>query len=637
MSNYTEQSTGYKVTDQEAKKGNITYFDMFNSANGTVHVKKEDANNDKIALYKAALLNSDSYTYWAALAANLYAENPNSFWDHAGKGFSKDFLQGHYCDLIKIFSDTSKKDKEKSEGAKSTGLVFTNNLKNVQDTAHQMLADIINRRAKKSDFEKYNKIQELDDDTKRNVFYQLAVMRDQYGGTQKFGYNAFGIVYYDFDIEAVVPDNGYATPIDGMTEEEVKGNTSGENWSYTNISQKRNIDTDKCMNKSSIPITQTVTLTESTESSISNTIASETSTKFESTQGIEAEIKFKFKKVGLSIWPSLSFTEGTTETKSESNTTTTTSTVTKSSTTEINEPPHTVTHITQESGMEKITINYDAPVIVTYKVGIFSMCGSVYTDAAAIHDFRSYEQRTFWCGFGNSSCKSITTATNAVEDLRDRTKSSHINTVGYDASLNEVKGLKYDGKSWANSIDWSKVLTSKVFKESKTSTTALSKCATGKDIVEFLSFKIPMSPSGAVITNRAKTVNTVIENPIPLYELKAIRIKQPGVDHYSLKVFDELNLDNIELKAYDFEQCEYYGFNQMDGTWVFCGSDMKEINHTDIAIIDSSSSATKLIAKNCGTVYLKYKIPENKYKTANGVIATNHSITTVRIKITVNE
>ncbi len=99
-----------------------------------------------------------------------------------------------------------------------------------------------------------------------------------------------------------------------------------------------------------------------------------------------------------------------------------------------------------------------------------------------------------------------------------------------------------------------------------------------------------------------------------------------NTDPYSLTTGDTLNLNDINIKGYNSSHIDYYGFDPYYGKWILCDDTVAEIAHTgnDVAkvVADSVTGYRRLVAGfKDGSVYLKYQISSDKYRTVSSLLS----------------
>ncbi|MCL1817114.1 MAG: InlB B-repeat-containing protein, partial [Clostridiales bacterium] len=157
-------------------------------------------------------------------------------------------------------------------------------------------------------------------------------------------------------------------------------------------------------------------------------------------------------------------------------------------------------------------------------------------------------------------------------------------------------------------------------------------------LANWLGKHIPMSSAGGVLTYLSRSMNTKINNVIPLYPLKNIELKEEVSAEYNMIEGDELEVNGLATEGFSHVMVPFFGFNQKYGQWILEGDPTIAFLKTDPLTGRSTLNA----GNEEGTVYLKYVIDENKY-TAHEIplgdpkFATNDGLTkTAYVKINVS-
>ena len=73
----------------------ITYYDIYGGK-----MEGRTDTDDQTQFYMDVVTQQDNYLKWLNLIYSIFDSEKNSYWDHAGNGWHKDFGDGHYIDFI---------------------------------------------------------------------------------------------------------------------------------------------------------------------------------------------------------------------------------------------------------------------------------------------------------------------------------------------------------------------------------------------------------------------------------------------------------------------------------------------------------------------------------------------------------
>lgn len=572
---------------------------------------------DEITFYKDAITNNGFLKDWSSLAYDIFRSQSKSYWDHAGKGWDKDFGKGHYIDLVHDFqyADSTGGDDHMI----STGLSVAGSLKDVQSRAADDVAGLIGRKLTGANFLSRHSIDALTD-TDQTVLYTTVSHVDRYGKTPQYGYNSFSIAFYDFQLHVLSDESevkGEVTTNTGTTKDGLV--TLTENYTFDDIVGEATLENS---------ITET----------ISTSITNSESYSFGQAIGIKASAGKKFRETGLSFSIALSGNlsyEQVMET-AYSTENSITDITNKSYKVSKPVPAHTVEMGQQTLAETAVTTAYDCPVGLTYKVAIFSMCGTCYDDNAAVQQFDTagYEQRSFVTLFGESA-----TANDAVESLYQRAD-NHRSDSTYDETYGYVKGTNHDNKVWCTTLNWTDIAN-----YGAPSSEHESGLKNAQTLITDLGKTYPMSTTGAATTVVQDSITTVEDSIQPIYPIAEVYIPWQGLEDlnfdraFHLTVGEEHSILSYRVKARDKDAVDYYGFVPSTGTWKIVDNNGNEDKNSEVAemVYDKVTGAQTLVAKNPGTTYVKYFIPENTYYTYKDEVSSNATIKSAAYKVIVTE
>jgi len=458
----------------------LTYYDIYGGS-----MTGRGDTSDEARFLVDLVTKEDNYLKWLNLAYCIFESDGRMYWDHAGNGWDHDFGDGHYIDFIKVMQEAGSSSGD--DRYISSGISIANSLSDVQKRAAKDIADCIGRKVSQDDFVEHHKLGAFDDGTTgQKVVYSTAACVDRYGSTGQYGYNAFGVVFYDFQLHVLDDGEALNTAFGDKTLDDVKTNPIPDvTYSDTGtdelsvVTQSKNTD----RNESST----TVTLQQS-KSGTSTTTSSATQTySMGETFGASSTIGVKVPAVAdasMTLSRSINFGQSFGFTKSDQEARTTTDGMTIAATMKV--PPHTVGALKESKTQLSVTTRFDCPVGITYKVAIFSMNGTCYDDNAATRSFSTagYDQRTFITIFGDEQG-------DAVENLYQRGIKSG-GSRSYDQTLGTTESrTRKSSESWANSLDWNAI-----YKAGTPVTHSGQKMVGDKQMVNQLINRYPMSVTG---------------------------------------------------------------------------------------------------------------------------------------------
>lgn len=609
-----------------------TCYDLYGGASE----RQSTANKD--FLLKDALLNNNQFLAWVQIAYQIFASKKETCWNHSNLSWENNFgAKANYMDLIDClcnrYDKTGKKD---SDSYMSTGLVLTNNLSDVEMAAGKLIERLIHRKLKAKDFVEHSKLEPFHDNTdKQTVYYTIAAHVDRYGGTFQYCYNAFGLAFYNFRLKVVADGKPYNTAIGNRTIEEAIKEENIPGFIYQNTGSGETVDYP-AENKSAETISQTVTCTSEVTETESNSITNSEEYSFSEMIGMSIEIADVLDVCTTTM--EMQFTAGEVIGTAYSEEKSVSKTENKSSSLTAILPPHTALVVRQKNDDTITELEYDCPVMIQFDVAVFSMCGTCYDDNAAVHTFKTagYDQRSFISIFQPSETGNA--GEEGSENLYMRcTKSASIN--GYDKAHGLTQLKTYKEGLIADQLDWNTIL-----KQPKASTNCKwesQKVETQKpqELVDWLVRNRPMSPTGATLTEKSRSIVSVVENPIPLYALGTIR-QISGYSCYDVGVGDDLYPETWEVEGYDILNVPFYGFEKSLGSWTLVDEQGEDLTDDSIAGIYKESLTNRVYIRGNaeGTVYAKYMIPNNYYTCQTGKIITNNSITqTAFVKIIIHD
>lgn len=618
----------------------VTYYDAYN---GQTEARPEVEDSEtliKQVLY--AKKDGQDYSaaeYWASFASLLFASNAPSYLsngDESNHGedkdagdFAKRFTsdpvndQNYYGNVQKWLSSqeggtagTKGSERLRDINMKASGLLMARNLSEVEDMAFEYLEDVAAAKVDGSDFSKYNTLKGMNDKSSTgDIFYHLMAVRDREGKTPHYEYNCFGIAYYDFEFAPFTGEEG-----EGLTtalrdyetlDEAMSAYTAGKTVRGFNFSDSSSSRVERARNDAAEENPHTVTLDWSQE----EVLSSEVSQLRGTTVTEEQDVNFTFGKddaffhaeTGFSFSEEELFENGTSSSSSTSKS------ESGSTSQQVAIPGHTALELMVINGDTTSTANYDCPVLVTYKVAIFSYNGDYYDDNCLVQSFSTagYEQRSFFAELGSE-----VDGTGAVQNLRDRITRDE----GYDSSHGVTRGIRsfhgsgsdnsWDDNPWVTHIDYGEM--------AKADSESLHLSPGYDEATGFLAYNQPFSLTGGLLSRVGHASETVIGGAVPLYPLESITLKRAQRDKISLDVGGELHLRNIHLEAWDTTGIAFYGFIPESGYWYLVDENGNPTEGSDAVNFYQNINGDYVVeGTSPGTAYVKYGINENQYRYVN--------------------
>lgn len=569
---------------------------------------------DEVTLYKKAIQSNDFLKNWASLAYNIFKSHPDSYWDTEGDGWDKDYgKNGLYMDFVNYMLNAQSRHIEEAglanenvAGYVSSGLSVANSLAEVQARAADDIANLPNRKLTGADFLARHPMDALTAD-QRLVLYSTVTAFDRYGRSEQIGYDSFTIAFYDFQLHVLSNE-------DQLTGQVIPVKNPAPKEGFVTLTENYGLS----------DITGQATLANGVQESLSTTITNSETYSFGEKIGVTigGDVKIPLLAEGkVNITGELTYDQIMETAYSE--TSTITETMDKSYTVTTTIPAHTVQVGQQTMAEETYMVSYDCPVGISYKVAIFSMCGTCYDDNAWVQQFDTagYEQRSFVTIFGGT-----TDAPDAVESLYQRAE-NHLGDTSYEKTYGCTEGTDDDGDVWCTGLNWSTIIAQGAPSSSVTGLKG------GTALITALDGSYPMSEAGATTTVVQETISTTQGAAQPILPIASTFINWQLDDEWSLDRAFELTvgetvpISSYRVKATDRDAVPYYGFVATKGTWKIVDATGQETT-SDVAkmVYDPVTGAQILEATGEGTTYVKYFIPEKTYYTYDGVASTNANI-----------
>lgn len=472
-----------------------------------------------------------------------------------------------------------------------------------------------------------NALAKMRDDTEEQVvFYNIVSTYDE-AGTAWNMINSFGIAFYGFDLTPISDEDlEYITAAEGYDSLEEAQTAGAPGVSY-NSNGKGDTSVGYTENISREEAQMAVTLTNSNTTTLHNSITNEKNYSFSETIGSETEFgigKLVSESINLEFSAEQAFGEARTQEEGVEKT------IENSVTQTIVVPVHTAVAVEQQTGSTNITLEYDCPVAISYKVAIFSMNCDFNDGGGLEKDYSKGYFSTYFEGDGSSE-----QGTSANENLYQRAVVGQ-GISGYDRANGVTDAYVHTwGTDWtetSDSIDWNAVFSNEHTSEKV------------KNIASFAT-KVPMASAGAEMEATSSSINSKIQSIVPLYNLNKVQLTT-GEKAYEMSVGDSFPLDGLHVEGVNADKVAYYGFDENDGHWELTDEKGHELTSSETAEIteDKLTGRKTLTAKEAGTVYLKWMLNDGvKYTSKNDatVISSENFDTplvdTAYIKIDIEE
>ncbi len=597
------------------------------------------------------LLCNDNLFNWSQIAYQVL-KSADSDWDHSGKGWDNNFgKNANYMDLIDYLCN-AKSESKGQDKFKSTGLVMTHKLSDVEQEAGKLIEQLIGRKLKAKDFINQCDLNALHDNTEQTVFYTMAGYRDRYGNAGlEFSYNAMGLAFYNFRLKVLSDDQPYNSALTwaGLTldkaVEDAKNNISHQGFEYK-AGKSENTVVNRAENHSAETTSQTVTQKLDQTDTEYNSITESKEHRFTEMIGATFAMSdiLNMGKISLSMQFTAGQVIGTAYTKEKS----VSKTYSHSSGVTVSLPPDTVALVRQETSQATTALKYDCPVMVQYDVAVFSMYGKCYDDNACVHKFNTvgYDQCSFVSLF--KSVNGVSAGEDGAENLYMRynnnvveTKSGkrtvHEKVAGYDKTHGVTQAKTRRKGLTAEALDWSRILTQQPASTGYRSSQTMEVCK----LMEQVALNRPMSVTGAKLSDESREIKTVIDPIMPMYPLTEIR-QTVGASQYDMGIGTQLYISNWATEGIDSKGISFYGYSDNAENWKLVDKNGKPLSDSVAEIMSDpfvANSRYILAKKDTGDdyIYAKYVIPENTYRCVDGTCASDKSVNTAYVKINIHD
>lgn len=657
----TESLVDHSGTDKKLTYYCINEYDQ--SAN------TQEQLYQRILLNTAKNLSGDAsmplLNKWANFANTLLKENTDTVNPAADSDypFKTDDVKKRLSDLNE-YTEKFTKDGYKFS-IRSTGLVQTTSLHQVWEdvlTNFQKCVDRKPSNSQRDDWERFKIPPFMDDKNEQIVYYSMLASAARTKNTNKFHMDSAMLVFYDFKICDVIPDQYYVPGVTEALEKEANGeenylnneakanggvyeNYTLEDNSGQMIPENGHIENKSLQTGGSNSIeyaytdseSVTTTRTETTSHTSGGSVGASVSYSRMWGAGMGEAVKFNEGSAKSTLTVAVNGSYNWSDCLSNStavaeNSTTTEGRTIKCSTVPL--PAHTgsdcyvnLTDTTQQ-------VDFSGPLCVTFKVAIATCSGNCYTDTVTIHDTKGYHQNCSVFKFGETKSSDLST---------DST--SNMYNILFNSESSETGGEQVWNNSLTNVYKWRREPNSSNT-GSETSDITINWLQTSDELQSFMrniATYVPMVQTPLTMNVKAYHASITQGGVYPLYPLRKITSDNGG--ELAMGTNSEYSLnDSIQLTGYDAGEsgssvtdvAEYNGFDQRLGTWVICDEDGNELSDSPIITIqDEGNGKIKLISGTTnGDAFIKYKINEDCYHAyyeGEGAYTTNSDLSEVPI------
>ena len=585
---------------------------------------------------------------WANIACGIFAGTPSSYRSYGDEDsfgeekseqiFKNRFMHdvsgklNSYGNLSELLAK-EKEGKQRTEAnrdddcykdivTKNSGILFAENMNSVQNNAFNMLRKLNGLSAAPEDFSRYASLKGMEEDKGNNpCLYTMVATRDRQGLTFCYDYNLFGLVFYDFNLHKS-NDGENDLVFSALTKEQKeelkkqmeKDADVVENTYRYSDKKSEDINSTATVNHSNSILKSAVSLTKS--SSVTEQI-SETSTKnYKMNESVSFNWTHNTGSLGgglnlfsnqfgvtVTVGSEQSWGSSETETKSKSKTEQT------SETTQVDVPPHCAQYLKKKSETKTTEDQYDQPVMISYKVAVFSLNGRYYDDGLAINSFctAGYGQRAFFTEIG-----SRLNDTGAWYNLKQRSN-------GRFNADNAVATTKLVGQKHAynHKYNWDTPFISKLdWGEIKKKANNID--LNIEDSIATLTTYLPISLTGGTLTITENLTKTELGEFVPTRQLKTVQVAKAEDESVNLLPGQSLNLSRIQLQGLDEDQVPFFTFTPGKGRWELIDENGNPINNCDLGVLSRNSTGEYIFKANqntvSGKVFAKYFVEDNYYK-----------------------
>jgi hypothetical protein len=473
---FIRDPSGNRIGIRSIMIDGVTYYDIYD---GDANAGKNNSGSNLIFL-KDVLTKPDSTAggaaaldYWSQLAYLVFEDN--SYYSsliNASGGFNNNFGRrpndAGYMDMVRELKQTSpgNRGNSRSDNTRWTGLSYSTSLKDIRlKMANEIAAGIgrditgtqILNNTGTNDAYGSTALKLMDVETKGDAFYSIVTSIDRVGATYQYYYNSFGIAFYDFQL-SVISDDGleYITAAEGFDNVSDAADAKIPGVTYEVLGSS-NPMVSYYNNAASEAASVGMEFSQENRTDVSNSFSKTETYSFREMIGGETKLGFDVATLKLfeqsikyEFTAEQALSTAWTNTKSVSHIT-----ANRVSST-VNLPAHSVIGMESSDGTIKVTLDYDCPVAITYKVGLFALSGDCYDDSAAVHTFSTagYVQQHFCSILGTDTGDARSDLNNRVFKNREMSN--------YDEALASTYGWSKRRGPYniytVNHVNWPQVL-----------------------------------------------------------------------------------------------------------------------------------------------------------------------------------
>ena len=440
------------------------------------------------------------------------------------------------------------------------------------------------------------RLPELDTDKVGKGYCSVVTCVNRAGASFDYDYNTFGLAVYDIDITPMAARNvKYITAAqeyadaENPLEEAQKAGVKGVYYNTENTTPKPTFITNQSPQESSNSVALAQNISETTSISTTDTF------QFAMSQTIGTDFHFgsttDFFNFNLHLSTSFQETWGTMKTESSTHTEEENRTVT----TQINLPGHTTAAINQT--IENITAeeDYQQPVVISYKVAIFAMSGDYYNGSLGVGMISSNRYDKQWMSV-------IFDGTDAAQQNGCLALSSLYNRVVTNAGIDGYDGVRGNYRNWCDKGAWkasSDIGWNQIAKDIKADTRPSHNVLDDgvvvgeeENVLEKMATNLQFAETATTFHANSNAMTTSLGEVMPLYDLASVGIEKDGniYDNFVINVQpnnrQDIYLNAVNLKGFDGDDVEFYGFNSVKGKWVLCDNDGHQPE--GVAVIDDA-------------------------------------------------
>lgn len=444
----------------------------------------------------------------------------------------------------------------------------------------------------------------------QTVFYQFASANNTTSDDTTAFRAGYAVIFYGFTL-------GYLNAGDQMTQA-APGPDNQVTTGTPDVSYAGGVQ-----NQSSVPVTATQSLAQSTAQALQNTVTNTKQYTFGETIEYSTELTTPLKDIigGGKETLKLAFNAQQMFATATASSTTTTTTTTATGQVALALPAHTGALLSQATTRSTFVAKYDYPVAVQYKVKVVAYSSTLNMFSGDPLSHYEWSDQTLTT-FGDNPA--------GVGFAADNLEARRVN-----------RGIAGYETSHGSGLDWIAVDDT-----AHAATTDLSLWFGDTSSFHYdwalmsLITHRPMSLTGGVLTGTSTTIASNVTGIAPLYPLARVTTTQQRP--LTMTVGDVLYTGDLPLAGVDRYNVGYYGFNPDLGHWVVVNSAGTPVPTSSVAQLGTNAltGVTTLQAgQTPGTVYLKYLINDGVYRSGDmtGPGTTNANLVgTAVIPVVVN-